>query len=215
MKEAKIQDSLFRSGATHGNAVLNFTRVPMREFTPIAESYHKAANLLVTELESAHGYSDMDAYPIIFLYRHSVELYLKAIAHAGKDILSLKNKSLCVGERVLLEHSLTAMLPAIRQIFEEMGWNWNKSGVAWLSSYEDVLRLLQELDAVDSHSYTFRYPVNKKGKAPLPHHFVINVPELARKMDGLLDLMDNIATGLEYTWEEMAEAAYELQKVGW
>jgi hypothetical protein len=99
----------FRGRAFHGNVVLNFMRFPQGEFAAYGRSYHEAANRLVTSMGSGH-YRDPDACPIVFLYRHAVELYLKAIIHWGNMLLRINSRSIVAHKNIFQEHRLGVLL---------------------------------------------------------------------------------------------------------
>lgn len=62
---------------TYGNALLNWASKPAEELVMYALSYRNAAMSLIVRREQI-GIGDIDhgALPILFLYRHSFELYL-------------------------------------------------------------------------------------------------------------------------------------------
>ena len=51
----------------------------------IARSYHQAANLLWDKANDS-GFPMADCYPVLFAYRHALELYLKMLGNAGKEL---------------------------------------------------------------------------------------------------------------------------------
>ena len=72
--------SLFQARSSYGNVVLNFQHVANDEFAAYAEALHQAGQALATMMFDKAGYNDLEACPIIFLYHHALELYLKAVA---------------------------------------------------------------------------------------------------------------------------------------
>jgi hypothetical protein len=63
-----------KSKAAGGNVVLNFMGAPKRELALIGDEYFEAAKVLMGSLAQKGSYSDLKAYPIVFLYRHALEL---------------------------------------------------------------------------------------------------------------------------------------------
>ena len=51
----------------------------------IARSYHQAANVL-WDMANDSGFPMADCYPVLFAYRHALELYLKMLGDAGKEL---------------------------------------------------------------------------------------------------------------------------------
>ena len=56
------------------NAVLNWGN---ESFTVYAQAYYEAAQTLLDDTLSRRGLPDTDIYPIVFLFRHFLELTLK------------------------------------------------------------------------------------------------------------------------------------------
>lgn len=72
---------------------------------------------------SSSGHNDLDVCPIIFLYMHALELYLKAIARIGKTILELAEDEPSITERDLMEHELSIFLPIAKRVFKQVSWD--------------------------------------------------------------------------------------------
>ncbi len=88
----KIKDrNLFRSQSFHAKdfVVLNSYGKGLDEFSLYAEAYRRAAQKLVAEYGISGAVRDFEATPILFLYRHSFELYLKTFVLIGSKILFL------------------------------------------------------------------------------------------------------------------------------
>ena len=69
---------LFVKRKDRRNTVLNWHRAPEEEFDIYAGVYWNAAQTLAKNLD-LDGIFGYDACPIVFLYRHALELYLKAV----------------------------------------------------------------------------------------------------------------------------------------
>ncbi len=141
-----------------------------------------------------------------------MELYFKAIAFRGEQLLGLISDEQTDLSRVFGKHRLVPFLPVLATVFGAMDWKWDceVSGVASWAEFEALVR---SLDEVDPLSFTFRYPVDTRMNPSLPKHFVINVVGFARHMDGLLDLLSGALVGIEDQWDLSAEAAYFLQQL--
>lgn len=108
----------------------------MHDWIQVARSYKMAADELVRQALAQFEPHEID-YPIFFLYRHSIELYLKAMLQAkpekNHDIASLVN---------LLEGEIGKKFG---------GW---------------VKDRLMDFDRIDKGSYMFRYPDSPDAKSP-------------------------------------------------
>lgn len=147
---------------------------PKGELAVYGRSYHEAGKLLVKHIASSH-YRDPDACPIVFLYRHAVELYLKSIIHWGNALLRLNGRPVLPHRHIFSEHRLVVLLKGVRPIlrYRRSLSNWEDSH---FRSFRDVEKVIGELEEIDPRAYAFRYPVDNGGnKAPLPHHLLISV----------------------------------------
>lgn len=211
MEKAPHKLSLFQAGSSYGNIVLNFQQAAHDEFSLYARAFHQAGQVLAEKMFDKAGYNGLEACPIVFLYRHALELYLKAIALVGIKIMQLKNEeALPNSERLLRTHRLLPLLPLVRRTFDLVGWVWELE-IDELRTFEEVERLLQEVEAVDPGSFTFRYPVDTAGQPSVPHHFMLHVPTFCQRMDALLDALEAAMMGLEVTWDRMLEAVYHTR----
>src|SRR5438105_1560197 len=101
----KLWSRFFSRERLHGNVVLNFRRFPKGELAAYGRSYHEAGRQLVKRMASTH-YRDPDACPIVFLYRHAIELYLKSIIHWGNSLLQLNSSPIVPHRNIFTEHRL-------------------------------------------------------------------------------------------------------------
>lgn len=128
--------------------------------------FHDAAETLV-EKYSRGGDPDYAVLPVVFLFRHAAELYLKSIIWNGDDLLKfLKKPSSGVGKTALNSHSLKKLLPYAEKVASDFGLKWNE---AECDTYKNGVRILEQIDEVDPNSFAFRYPIDKAGK-PIKHH---------------------------------------------
>lgn len=98
----------------------------------IARGYKEAANLLIDQLNKNIGFPHDVGYSILFLYRHSLELYLKEISGYAHD----KSKKSA--------HSILNQLEAIEKETDKKTNPWIKER-------------LEELNLYDPNSKAFRY----------------------------------------------------------
>lgn len=204
---------LFDSRKSHGNVVFNFGHNPIEELCAFGAGYHEAGKTLVEKFEKLKGYSDYEGYPIFFLYRHSLELYLKSIAYKGAKLLNLmSDDSIAKDPKLLKSHGLTRYIPLLKKICLEREWDLTyklDNGV----SLDEAFQFIEELETIDSKSYTFRYPVNAKGEGSLGHHTVLNVIHFGKTLDPVLELLDGMITGIEHDWDNVAAILYEVQQI--
>jgi hypothetical protein len=186
------------------NTVLNWFNRPDQEFGLFAESFHKAARTLVENLElDRGGLSDFNACPVVFLYRHALELHLKAIL-LGEGAYFLDDR--IPPEEILSKnHKLTVLLPMVRKVFETLGWD-RELGNDVVPTFDDVEKAVAELEEVDPNSHAFRYPVKKNLEGSVGSHFTFSVLEFAKRMDAVLEVFATASFALPEEWSAEAEA---------
>ena len=204
---------LFDSTKSHGNVVFNSGHNPIEDLCAFGAGYHEAGKSLVAKFEKLKGYSDFEGYPIFFLYRHSLELYLKAIAYKGAKLLQLMSyEDIANDPKLLKSHELAKHIPLLKKICIERKWDLDYK-IDDSVSLKEAFQLIEELDKIDSNSYTFRYPVNTKGEESLKHHTVLNVIHFGKTLDPVIELLDGMLTGIEHDWDNVAAILYEVQEI--
>jgi hypothetical protein len=117
-------------------------------FYEYANKFHIASGVLVDHLLEKPDIRKLDTYffAVAYLYRHSIELILKAIGF--KYIVDLKDKKQFIKEthHNLLE-LMNRILPYITKFTEK-----NKNAFEWLETYFD------DINNIDRESDSFRYP---------------------------------------------------------
>lgn len=205
-------NSVFQSNDPHGNIVVNFRQNPVNDLVAFAMGYHNAAKRLVGSIKTSSGYPDYDGYPIVFLYRQALELYLKAIAYRGICLFDLLDDKIDSTSNLFSDHNLTSLFNIVKEVFVKKGWSWDVD-LPGLNCLEDFETVINEFMKIDAGSYSFRYPINTKKKAQSPVHTMINVIKLADIMDTILeDVFDGAALQLDLDYQNIAEAEYEFQK---
>jgi hypothetical protein len=177
----------------YGNVVLNFTGRPQNEFAILGRAYQDAGKSLVQVFSAAPGYSDFDAYPIVFVYRHAMELAIKAVLNLGNQLAVALGQPHLETSDLFRDHSLARHLPKITAIFEEVGWN-DALDQAGLPKADEIIK---ELDRIDPGSFAFRYTIKKDGSPSVDSHFTFAPGAFATALDPVLDSLLGACSGLE------------------
>ena len=212
MKRKKL---FTKAGTRNETVLLNWQKTPEEEFTLYAEAYHKVANETVTALKDHQdaGFhkvplDDFRAYPIVFLYRHSLELYMKAVILTAAPMLMMKSKTEINREKLLNTHSLDSLRQQLEQVFAAYEWEWDL-GTEHFKTLADFRNIISELHEVDTRSFVFRYPLDTKGKASLSSNFEFNLFKFCEILDCLLPALEGAAfeayEELQLEYEIMAE----------
>ncbi len=214
----ELKKCLFVDGSRgHGAVVLNWVGTPEREFTWYGEAFHEAGKSLVEQLRNDQRFglggpppNSFKAVPIVYMYRHAMELYLKGVILAGAEVLPLRGNAELDLKAVLKTHSLQRLLQDVERIFKAFGWDWDFK-LPRFRSLADFQSAIGELDAVDAQSFAFRYPTQRDGRSPaLRSHFRFNLFEFCEILDPVYPVLDGAAYGayeqLQQEYEARAEA---------
>lgn len=128
--------------------------------------YRRAAEHLVQDILMNQREGDYLVYPIVFLYRHHIELAMKRIISCVPWVL---RRDLTVHEKSHLtrDHRLEILWCDLEPIFASIceAVNWKRPKAADLLGVRDYIRQLSE---VDPSSASFRYWKTTDGKRSLP-----------------------------------------------
>jgi hypothetical protein len=148
-------------------------------FLSYASAYLEAAERLVETLQERPF--DTLTLPIVFMYRHYLELTLKVLLHLGyKKYGILITPDL---KKILTDHKIDILWEKLRPLLLQIFRSSEKEEeIDALESY------IVEFSGIDVESMSFRYPVDKRGRAFLKNNSnlqsleYIDVNHLAEKM---------------------------------
>jgi hypothetical protein len=185
------------------------------EFEVLGEHWH---NVLKGAVESLHSEGELRvhwgsigasyvAFPIVYNYRHVVELYLKGMLVSGEPAFLLARQPGLDGG-VFKEHSFGKLLPDIGRLFDLLKVQYYPD-IKGFQSKKDFRRLLSDLDAME-----IRYPIDKNRRPSLENKFMtFDLFEFALVMDKVLDTLNSILSWISYEVDarcEMAAESYEV-----
>jgi hypothetical protein len=132
------------------------------------------------------------------LYRHALELSLKALLLEAATLRQGEGEEPMFSEQLLSKHDLRPLIVLLQETFARFNYSWS-IGKDVSCSYEDVLELAEELDRLDSGSYAFRYPLTKSFKsASLPHHLRFDVFEFSRRAGRALEGVQGLIRSVHF-----------------
>lgn len=144
------------------NAMLSWSnfRVDLYAF-----AYKDAADGLVQAMADRKVPLDTGIYPLLFLYRHALELQLKLMLSTARNLAGLKQKNYD-------KHSLMPMWSEFRKLLKEL--DPSQPEVDVIAAHD----FIRQLDKVDPDSMAFRYATTRHGKEHLPGVTHINIRHL-------------------------------------
>lgn len=158
-----------------GNSFPFLTDIAIEATHYFARGFHDAADMLA--LNASGGDPDYTVLPVVFLFRHAAELYLKSIIWNGDDLLRfLKKPPSGAGNTSLNTHSLRALLPYAQKVVSVFDLKWNE---AKFGTYKDGVRIIEQVDEADPNSFAFRYPIDKAGSPSKHKQWGFDLPSFA------------------------------------
>lgn len=195
--------AFYQRVSDRSNFVISWTFDPKNDFGVFAQGYTSAANRLASTLLEASRFSDYDAYPVVFLYRHALELSLKHVIYRCAQLGALRHIEK-IGNELYNNHHLPKLMNAAAASLELLFPN-----DALLSSLIPRCRLTcDELTAIDPDSFAFRYPMDRKGRHSTAKHLVLNLSSFCQHMSPLLEELDTVHFGLSGEIDIAEDALY-------
>ena len=161
----------------------------------MALGYKHAADDLVDTISSAHRGQEWRAAPVLFLYRHYVELHLKSLLLDAGELLDDQ-------QQVPPQHYLLVLWKRVRALLlkvesDESDRLSAAAGPAapWLLRVDAIVA---QLDAVDPSSFAFRYPVDNKGQPSLPPSFRFEAVNVRSVIGELHSVLTSATNGVDY-----------------
>lgn len=178
----------------HNNACLNFQSDMSYGYI---EGYIRAGDILADYIAEHARDQDALIYPILFCYRHHLELRMKEIIKQGRILLN---------EGVDYEdgHKLGNLWPLCREIIAKV---WDSD------AYKEEIKLIDhfvsEMETVDRQSDAFRYWETSKKSGRKPHlegikH--VNIRHYRECIKSMTDFLDGVAMGIDVHLSHMQDS---------
>lgn len=195
---------------------------PAIEFAWQAGQWHEFVKGGMASLEAnrpaSHWTSIGSSYvgfPIIYNYRHILELILKGMLLAGDSALVLDGEP-AISKKVLFgKHNFLDLWPDLVRVFKSLRISFD-FGLPDFRTKKDFFGLLKELDEIDPNSTVSRYPVDKEGQPSMGGKWVrFNVFEFAQRLDRLIEVIREYPSYIKEEVDQRCEWAYEAQQEAW
>ena len=161
------------------------------------EGYRRAANVLVEHVRTNRTDLDCLVYPIIFLYRHYIELQLKYIIRNGRRLLDQTGD-------FPKHHKLDTLWGEARKILEKVYEGDPKEELDKVEEY------INQLNSRDLWGSAFRYPTDMNGNKALPDLMHINIGNFSEIIEKVAKFLGGTSMGIdEYLgWKMDMESEY-------
>ncbi len=189
------------------NIVISFSPNPKMDFAIFAKGYFAAAKQLCDELFNKNNFPDYYGYPIIFLYRHSLELHLKSIIY--KSALATAFKRMEDFDNILYNHhNLTHLSNKVTLLLEKIF----PDDQDLQSVCNEINEIAREFAEIDPNSFSYRYPIDKNGNYSTKEHQTVNLRAIYCSMNGVLNKLETINFGLNLEMDKSQEVYDEIEE---
>lgn len=180
----------------------------------LAAAYKNAADQIVIGLPDALLLGQYGVYiagPVMFLYRHYLELELKAILLDLRDFAKQT-----MPDNAMKSHSLLQVWQAVKHLLFETDEEAKRNEVARVEAgkiYGAMEERIKEFNKIDGMSMNFRYPIDKTGE----NQILASLPD-GRQLSHVKDVIEVLASyflGIETWMYEERNSHWEMQHELW
>lgn len=194
----------YDSGHTHSGFSLGFSHTPRSDFGIFAKGYYRAARKVSEALLGQGHFPDYEAYPVVFLYRHALELNLKNIIYKAA-LLSAFHRMSDIDGTLYSAHKLPPLASRAAQVLQKLFPE--DPGIRSIA--DDLEYVAQDFSEIDDASFTYRYPIQKDGSPVVAQTQNVDLAGLSSRMNGILERLEVLDFGLDLETEE-AQDIYEI-----
>ncbi|ENF4060962.1 hypothetical protein RZU96_003902 [Escherichia coli] len=194
MKKGKtLEPGLLASDSDwHNNACLNYMPDHGTAYT---EGYRRAADILINHIDESGRDQDFLVYPVLFLYRHHLELLIKQIIGLALALAEDPDKHQYKKD----DHNLNNLWPLAQKLILEVDDSYRPS------DFKIVKEVVKALHQADERATDFRYARRNDGIRSLEGIHYVNTRRFGEKMGEVSDLLDGVDNGLRYLLDCKAE----------
>lgn len=174
----------------NSNISISFTNIPINELGAFAKGYSNSANCLSKVFLSKNHYPDYDGYPIVFLYRHAFELYLKNIIYKTSKLLNLITNDPI--ETLQTNHNLIGLAEKANKHLSKVLPN----DKCLRDLCTKINKYAKEYHEIDRNSDSYRYPINKKEEHSTKKNQIVNIESLYNNFSIFLNELENVGDEL-------------------
>lgn len=186
--------TIFDKYSDQFNFVVNFIDLPKGDLRFFARGYKASADTLAENIiaKDLH-FRDYELYPIVFLYRHSLELYLKALVYHSAHAQRLESLPAIAEE--YSSHALVQISIKVQGALKIVSDNDTEV----MRVVSKAVQVANDFEKKDRVSFSYRYPITKDGgRSTDDRHQTMNLRALHEEMSSLLDELDTLADWLDH-----------------
>ncbi|EJQ0716799.1 hypothetical protein NZN85_004471 [Salmonella enterica] len=191
-KKASEPGLLASDSDWHNNACLNYMPDHGTAYT---EGYRRAADILIGHIDASGRDQDFLVYPVLFLYRHHLELLIKQIIGLALTLAEEPDRHQYKKD----DHNLNNLWPLAQKLILEVDDRYRPS------DFKIVKEVVKVLHQADERATDFRYARRNDGTRSLDGIHYVNTRRFGEQMGEVSDLLDGVDNGLRYLLDCKAE----------
>lgn len=191
-KKASEPGLLASDSDWHNNACLNYMPDHSTAYT---EGYRRAADILIGHIDASGRDQDFLVYPVLFLYRHHLELLIKQIIGLSLALAEEPDRHQYKKD----DHNLNNLWPLAQTLILEVDDSYRPS------DFKIVKEVVKALHQADERATDFRYAQRNDGTRSLKEIHCVNTCRFGVQMGAASDLLGRIDNGLRYLQDRKAE----------
>lgn len=198
-----MDNSLFSYGEDwKNNACINWMHDSIRLYI---DGYRKAADLASHKVIESQSNQDILVYPITFLYRQYIELYLKCIIRESRILLG-------EGSSFPEHHKIKDLWHVANALMKKIIKEYDASIPDYITKNDlkVIAKIIDDFVEIDPESFSFRYPEDKQGNNNLDGIQYINIRNLYDQMESLAEKLNkfDLVVGLLRDQQSEMTATY-------
>ncbi len=198
--------AFYNKSSDFSNFEIGFTGRGIRELTIWGKGYWNAAQTITEKLLSDGHFPDYSCYPVIFNYRHAIELYMKGIIYDTVLISTFENKENLI-ETLIKSHKLLMIFEKLKRIL--IGLFPDDSSL--IAAIDEIAIIVKEIEEIDNDSFSFRYPIDNSGRNIFSGPLIMNINAIRFACDTTLEKLDSISFMIEHIRSDISEIISEIR----
>lgn len=182
------------------NISSNFSKNPKLDFCIYAKGYHNAAVILINDFTNGEHHGDYCGYPIVFLFRHSLELYLKGIIYNAVNLANYQNIKQ-IDDKLYIQHGLVALEAICTKLLDKI--IPNDPDIKKLCN--NLHEICKKIEGLDKGSYSYRYPIDTSDNPSTPPNQIIEIKSFGKELDTILGQLDILEFGIDLATDNISE----------
>ncbi len=195
--------SFYYSAQEDVGFTISFYNDPRSQFWAFAKGYRQAADMISHALLEKGNFRDYEAYPMVFLYRHALELNMKNIIYKAAKLAHFRE----INEVDVKLYNCHDLVELSKKTTEIMGMIFGQNDLDLSNALKLMSETSKEFSSIDRFSYAFRYPIDKEGNYSTERGLQLSVAAIANNMSSLLKQLETIDFGLDIE-TDIAEELY-------